>query len=215
MNVDAFAKIFDFYAPAIYNYAFRLYRDPLMSDQFVGDVFARLPEHFATGSGLIINLRARLYEVAYRLVVTEARYSHALAPTKADGLRPYIGHPADFSAKKWASFEAAMMAIMNDLTDDQRHVVILRFMEGFSLKETAAILGKTVNHVKVIQNRGVTTLRRVLEYPTDEINVALRSFNYLETLKAAYPQELFEARRAAPIASSRESVRQDLHFAYH
>ncbi len=215
MNVDVFAKIFDFYAPAIYNYAFRLYRDPLVSDQFVGDVFAKLLEHVSTGRGLIINLRARLYELAYQLVVHETRYSHTLAMTKADDLRHYIGYSADISAKKWASFEATHRAIMNDLTDDQRHVIILRFMEGFSLKETAAILGKTVNHVKVIQNRAIASLRKVLEYPADEINMALKSFNYLESLKVEYPQELFDARRVTPIASSGESIRQDLHFAHH
>lgn len=215
MNVDAFAKIFDFYAPAIYNYAFRLCRDPLTADNIVGNVFAKLSEHLSRGGGSIINLRAYLYELAYHLVVNEVRYSHTLTPTKADGLRHYIGYSSDVSAKKWASFEAAIRAIMNDLTDDQRHVIILRFMEGFSLKETAAILGKTVNHVKVIQNRAIAALRKVLEYPTDEINIALRSFNYLETLKAAYPQELFDARRVAPIASPGESIRQDLHFAQH
>jgi RNA polymerase sigma-70 factor (ECF subfamily) len=48
------------------------------------------------------------------------------------------------------------------LTDDQRHVIILRFLEGFNLNETAAILGKQVGHIKVIQNRAITKLRKAL-----------------------------------------------------
>jgi RNA polymerase sigma-70 factor (ECF subfamily) len=61
-------------------------------------------------------------------------------------------------------FEQILRAIRNELTDDQRHVIILRFLEEFSLRETAAIIGKEINHVKVIQNRALAKLRRALEY---------------------------------------------------
>jgi RNA polymerase sigma factor (sigma-70 family) len=61
-------------------------------------------------------------------------------------------------------YETIRRAIMNDLTDDQRHVIILRFMEGFSLKETAAIMGKKVGNVKVIRTRAIAVLREALDY---------------------------------------------------
>jgi RNA polymerase sigma-70 factor (ECF subfamily) len=61
-------------------------------------------------------------------------------------------------------FEAVIRAIKNNLTADQRHVIILRFLEGFSLRETADIMGKEVYNVKVIQNRGVAKLRKALGY---------------------------------------------------
>jgi DNA-directed RNA polymerase specialized sigma24 family protein len=43
-------------------------------------------------------------------------------------------------------------------------VIILRFLEEFSIHETAAILGKKEDHVRVIQNRAIAVLRRSLEY---------------------------------------------------
>jgi RNA polymerase sigma-70 factor (ECF subfamily) len=49
-----------------------------------------------------------------------------------------------------------------ELTEDQRHVIILRFLEDFSLKETAEIIGKEVNNIKVIQNRGIAKLRKAM-----------------------------------------------------
>jgi RNA polymerase sigma-70 factor (ECF subfamily) len=60
--------------------------------------------------------------------------------------------------------EALVSAMNSELTDDQRHVIILRFLEDFSLKETAQIVGKEVNNVKVIQNRGISKLRKALEH---------------------------------------------------
>jgi RNA polymerase sigma-70 factor (ECF subfamily) len=58
---------------------------------------------------------------------------------------------------------ALFTAIQNELTEDQRHVIVLRFLEGFSLRETADIIGKQVYNVKVIQNRGIAKLRKALE----------------------------------------------------
>jgi RNA polymerase sigma factor (sigma-70 family) len=61
-----------------------------------------------------------------------------------------------------------MRAIRNNLTDIQRHVIILRFMEGLSLRETAKIVKKEVNYVKVIQNRAIATLRKALDHKVTE-----------------------------------------------
>ena len=215
MGVDVFAKFFDLYAPAIYNYAFRLCHDPLIADQIVGNVFTRLAEHLSMGHGSIINVRVYLYELAYHLVVTEMRDTHYAELMKVVDVRQKARYVDDVSSEDWKLFEIAMRAILIDLTNDQRHVVILRFMEGFSLKETAAILGKTVNNVKVIQNRALASLRRVLDCPIAEINVTLKSFNFLEILKSVYPPELFAARRASPMAPPSASIGQDMWLAYH
>ena len=61
-------------------------------------------------------------------------------------------------------FDAVITAIKKHLTEDQRHVITLRFLEGFSLRETADIMGKEVYNVKVIQNRGVAKIRKALGY---------------------------------------------------
>ena len=58
--------------------------------------------------------------------------------------------------------ETVLLAINNHLTDEQRHVIILRFLEGLSLKETAKIVDKKTSSVKVLQSRGIAKLRQVL-----------------------------------------------------
>jgi RNA polymerase sigma-70 factor (ECF subfamily) len=60
-------------------------------------------------------------------------------------------------------FKQVLHAVQNKLTDDQRHVIVLRFLEGFSLRETATIIGKKEDHVKVIQSRGIAKLRKSLD----------------------------------------------------
>jgi RNA polymerase sigma-70 factor, ECF subfamily len=162
MNKDALVKIFDLYSPALYNYAYRLCNDSLMADYVVGDVFAKLLDQFSAGNGPSKNLRSYLYEAAYHLIVDEARHSYREAPLEAVDTSSSDGYAAYLSLENQLLMKTILLAIRTDLTKDQRHVIILRFLEGFSLIETAAIIGKQVNHVKVIQNRAIATLRRAL-----------------------------------------------------
>lgn len=163
MDKDALVKIFDLYSPALYNYAYRLCNDSLMADYIVGDVFAKLLDQFSSGNGPRTNLRSYLYEAVYHRIVDEARYSYRAAPLEVVETVNRDGYSAYVSLEDRMMMNTIRLAIQSALTPDQRHVVILRFLEGFSLIETAAILGKEVGHIKVIQNRAIAVLRRALE----------------------------------------------------
>ncbi|HLO31794.1 MAG TPA: sigma-70 family RNA polymerase sigma factor [Anaerolineales bacterium] len=162
MDKQALMEIFDLYSSALYNYALRLCNDPLKADQIVGDVFAKLLEQWSVGNGPSTNLRSYLYETTYHLIIDEARHSHREAPLEVIDFLRYDGHSILLNLENRILFDAVIKAIKNDLTEDQRHVIILRFLEGFSLRETASIIGKEVYNVKVIQNRGVAKLRKAL-----------------------------------------------------
>jgi len=164
MDQEALVKIFDLYSSALYNYALRLCNDPIEADQVVGDVFAKLLEQLSVGHGPGTNLRSYLYETTYHLIVDKSRSSRRETPLEAVDFLRYDGRSALASLEDRMLFDAVVMAIKRDLTEDQRHVIILRYLEGFSLRETADIIGKEVYNVKVIQNRGVAKLRKALSY---------------------------------------------------
>lgn len=48
------------------------------------------------------------------------------------------------------------------LRPERQQVILLRFIEGFSVTEVAAVLGKTENNTRVIQHRALADLRRLL-----------------------------------------------------
>lgn len=162
MNQDALIRIFDLYSSALYNYTLRLCNDSLEADQIVGDVFAKFLEQLSAGNGPSTNLRSYLYETAYHLVIDRSRYSCREAPLEVIDFVRQDGSSTLTRLEDRMLFETVSQAIKKCLTDDQRHVIILRFLEGFSLRETAGIIGKEVYNVKVIQNRGVAKLRKAL-----------------------------------------------------
>jgi len=162
MDQDAIVCIFDLYSSSLFNYALRLCGDPVMADQIVGDVFAKLLDRLAAGEGPQSNLRSYLFEITYHQIVDEARYSKRRATLEvADTLRQ-DAHSAILSLDEEVLFKQVLNVLQHDLTDDQRHVIVLRFLEGFSLRETADIIDKSVGHVKVIQNRAIVALRKSL-----------------------------------------------------
>jgi len=158
----ALSQIFDLYAPLIYGYLLRLCHDPEQADQIVGDVFSKLLDKLSEGKGPRTNLRSYLYQIAYHLFIDQTRYDQHITPIE---IVEYLRGDSDSvheEIENRALLDTVLLVINNDLTDDQRNVIILRFLEGLDLKETAKIVGKSVNNVKVLQSRGIEKLRKVL-----------------------------------------------------
>ena len=109
------------------------------------------------------NLRSYLYEIAYHCFVDEMCYcQHSDLIEEAVYSKHQEADATEVSVETRVLFRVALVAIQTNLTADQRCVILLCFLNEFSLKETAAILGKEVCNVKVIQYRAITALRTAL-----------------------------------------------------
>lgn len=164
LDQDALASIFDQYAPLLYRYILRLCQNPDEADNLVGDVFARFLEQLAAGKGPRTNLRSYLYQVAYHLVVDRSRYARHTAPLEAAIAMPDSDRGSGTASKIEEQFtlKTIVDAMNKYLTIDQRHVLVLRYVEDFSLRETSEILGKGISSVKVLEHRGIAKLRQIL-----------------------------------------------------
>jgi RNA polymerase sigma-70 factor (ECF subfamily) len=164
MDKDGLIKIFELYSSALYKYALSLCRDPVTADHVVGDVFAKLLVQFASGKGPRDNLRSYLYQATYHRMIDETRFSQHRASLETVEWLRQDAQAGYRSLEDQMLFKQILHAIQNILTDDQRHVIILRFLEGFNLRETATIIGIKEEHVRVIQSRGIAKLRKALEH---------------------------------------------------
>ncbi len=161
-NQQALGQIFESYAPALFRYAVRLCHDQAEADRIVGDVFAQLLEHLSDGRGPRTNLRSYLYQITYHVLVDHVRdASHVSSMEEAlnlpDGASSVAGQVEEQELIRELEY-----AVIHGLTGEQQQVVMLRFVEGFSLQETAQITGKKVNAVSVLQNRAIAKLRQLL-----------------------------------------------------
>ncbi len=57
---------------------------------------------------------------------------------------------------------------IQQLSDDQREVIMLRFMEGVDIQSVARIINKTAGAVKSLQYRALRALAEMMRDPTPE-----------------------------------------------
>jgi RNA polymerase sigma-70 factor, ECF subfamily len=170
LDQDALALVFERYAPLVYKYALRMCHDPQEADDVVGDVFSRLLIRLTEGKGPRENLRSYLYQTAYHIIVDHTRDRKHYSPLDGLLLNQSKGEnlPPE-EAEEHRRLLILQTAINTALTEDQKHVIVLRFLEGFDVQETAGILGKEISNVKVIQSRAVAKLREALGNELEEL----------------------------------------------
>jgi RNA polymerase sigma-70 factor (ECF subfamily) len=76
---------------------------------------------------------------------------------------PEAVHGEESSAEEQALVslgETSMLALIEQLSPEQRQVLILKFVFRFSNAEAAAVLGKTEGAVKSLQHRALASLQK-------------------------------------------------------
>lgn len=166
MDREALAQIHDQFYPEVYRYArFRLSDDQVCED-IASEVFLRLLDAFNRKRGPKESLRGWLIGTASNLVNDYLRHRYNRPTDNLDDqaerrLSDERTLPEE-SFQKAARRQSVQSAI-RELTWEQQHVLALRFSEERSLKETARLLGKSINAVKALQFRALASLRRQLE----------------------------------------------------
>jgi len=163
LDHDMLTAAFDNHASAIYVYALRFCGDPLEADRIVGRVFAKFLEKVSVGKATPINLRAYLYQLAYHYVTEDGCcVLHLAFPKMVSRNRNEIS-TGSLNPEASAFIDKFVSSFSNSLSELQQHVIILRFLEDFSVDETATIMGTTANQVRAIQNLGLAILRSYLD----------------------------------------------------
>jgi RNA polymerase sigma-70 factor (ECF subfamily) len=167
LDSETISKLFDLYANPIFKYSLRICGDSILADQIVGDVFSQLIEKYSQGKGPKTNIRAYLYQIAYHRIVDHFRENRRIA--SLDNMEIKAEEQSVPANVEYRDFLMALdIAMKVKLSKVQQQVIVLRFQEGFSLEETARIIGKNSNSVKALQNRAMEKLQKILKEPFSE-----------------------------------------------
>ncbi|MGD9100243.1 MAG: sigma-70 family RNA polymerase sigma factor [Anaerolineae bacterium] len=172
LDQDALTCIYQNYRDAIYRYVYHHLGNAQTAEDLTSDVFRRFLQALRNGGGPNRQLKAWLYRVAHNLIVDELRRrkhrNHkSLDETLGDTLRDdAVG--LDRLAGDAIAMERVRRALLT-LTEEQRQIIVLKFLEGMSNAEVAEITGRTVGAVKSLQHRGLDALRAQLAIPTSRL----------------------------------------------
>ena len=162
----AFAEIYDRHQPAIYRYIFYQVSDAATAEDLTGEVFVRLVEKIDRFTYRGRPLLAWLYTIARNLVADYHRRAAKSEPLSLDEQLVADAVDPETAAEHSLTQDKLTAAIVH-LTEDQRQVILLKFIEGLDNETVAQTLGKTVGSVKSLQHRALGALRRILEQNGD------------------------------------------------
>jgi len=160
-DANALAQVYDSYYERIYRYVYRYVGQAGPAEDLTANVFLRLLNAVRSGRSPRKNLSAWLYRVAHNLVVDMFRHKPSEDVELTEWIKSYepdMAHLVDENLQ----MEQVRRAL-RQLTQNQQQVVVLKFLQGMSSREVAAILGKTEGAIDALQHRGLVALRKALK----------------------------------------------------
>ena len=160
----ALAEIYDTYSPELYNYAYRQLGNPTQAEECVAETFKRLLEALHQRKGPREHLRAYLYRIAHNWITDQYR-RQPLPDVSLENEMLADPNPGPSQAAAENMQREQLREALMKLNPNQRQVVVLKYLEGWSSPEIAKALDRPLEAVKGLLHRGIETLRQHL---TDE-----------------------------------------------
>lgn len=155
-----FLRTYDTYADDIYRFCVVKVSSRELAQDITQDVFMRYWQAVREGT-IMKNERAYLYTLARNLVIDWYRKK------KESSLDALTEQGIDFGTDDHKSIQRSaehkeVLAVINQLDDDAREALLLRYVEGFTPKEIAAISGESANAVSVRINRAIKKVQHLI-----------------------------------------------------
>ena len=153
----AFAALYDRHVDAVYRYAYFRLRVDAEAEDVTSEVFHRalvaIPRFEPRRPFL-----AFLYTIARNVITDRMRRERPQA-----SFEDALAHPSDGPGPEELASAGdevrRLRAAVAQLTTLQQEVIVLRYLEGRSTKETAVVIGKPESTIRGIQMRALAALR--------------------------------------------------------
>ena len=166
-DAEAFGLIYDRYVDNVYRFVYFRVGNRQLAEDLTADTFLRALKRIGSVTWQGRDLRAWLVTIARNRVADHfksGRYRLEIATgdvldTDREERGPE-GSPEE--AVLGHITNVALLAAVKRLNPEQQECIVLRFLQGFSVAETAEAMGKTEGAIKALQYRAVRALARLL-----------------------------------------------------
>ncbi|GAB4080616.1 sigma-70 family RNA polymerase sigma factor [Modestobacter muralis] len=162
-EAEAFGQLYDRYVDVVHRFLYARVGDRATAEDFTSETFVRALRRIDSLSYQGRDVGAWLVTIARNIVLDHVKSSRFRleVPTAdmRDADRATEG-PEDAVLQRLTN--AALFAGIAQLSEDQRVCLALRFLQGLSVAETAAAMGRKEGAVKALQHRAVRRLAGLL-----------------------------------------------------
>jgi RNA polymerase sigma-70 factor (ECF subfamily) len=163
---DAFAVLYDRYVDIVYRFVYYRVGTHALAEDLTSETFLRALRRMSVFTWQGKDFGAWLVTIARNLVLDHFKSSrHRLEICTADLLEIDRWEEGPERAVLDSFTYRALFSAVRELGSEQRECLVLRFLHGLSVAETAEIMGKNTGAIKALQYRATRSLARL--FPPD------------------------------------------------
>jgi RNA polymerase sigma-70 factor, ECF subfamily len=156
---EAFGQLFLRYKETVYRYIYYRVGDQATAEDFTSETFLRALRRIGAITYQGRDIGAWFVTIARNIVLDHAKSArHRLEVTLPETIEHTDTGPGPEESVISLLTTERLMRALNRLGTDQRECVMLRFIQGMSVSETAEIMGRNSGAVKALQHRAIRRL---------------------------------------------------------
>lgn len=156
---EAFGELYDRYVDTVFRFVYFRVNDRALAEDFTSETFLRALRRIGTITYQGRDIGAWFITIARNIVLDHMKSArHRLEITTADTIEGKEHVRSTEAAVLDTLQSERLMEAVSRLGDEQRECVLLRFIQGLSVSETAAVMGKNDGAIKALQHRAVRKL---------------------------------------------------------
>jgi RNA polymerase sigma-70 factor (TIGR02952 family) len=162
-DAEAFGELYDHYVTMVHRYVYHRVGDRATAEDVTSETFVRALRRIDSLSFQGRDVGAWLVTIARNIILDHVKSSrYRLEVTTADmrDADRVTDGPEDAVVTHLANRE--LLACVQQLGSEQQECIVLRFIHGLSVSETAEIMGKKDGAIKALQHRAVRRLAGLL-----------------------------------------------------
>jgi RNA polymerase sigma-70 factor, ECF subfamily len=161
-DAEAYGQLYDFYVDRIFRFVLFKVATQEIAEDLTSEVFLKTWEYINKTDKKIGNLNALLYRVARNVVIDHYRARNKDFVTSDEDFMKQIADKRNVETEVDVSLDISSIEDhLAKLKDVHREIIVLKYIEEFSITEIAEVLEKSKGNVRVLLHRAMKALKDI------------------------------------------------------
>ncbi len=162
-DTEAFGMLFDHYNTSVYRFVYYRVGSVTLAEDLTSETFFRALRSMGSFRWQGKDFGAWLMTIARNLTADHYKSSRTRLEMTTEDMTPHDSATEGPEGSVLATLtNETLLRALKALPAEQQECLIMRFLQGLSIAETAAVLGRSEGAVKQLQLRGVRNLAKAL-----------------------------------------------------
>ena len=160
-DLETIGGLYETYHLSVYRFLFYRVGDRAAAEDLTSEVFLRMLRFISGFNPPSASFQAWLFQIARNLAIDHHRRMSVRNHLPLEEKLAARGEHLDAAVERSLTSES-LQAALAELNDEQRDVILMRFIAEMPIAEVAKALHKSENSIKGLQRRALSALREVL-----------------------------------------------------